>query len=124
MAKQTVMLDGWTLQLRIRTVREKRKVNGRTRGRYTERKTATAIVTAPNGKRREWHLGTGDRLVERPAGCTAPGGRKTGTKARITAGDTRDLENGRADPRQGEFFPASTMHPRHRANLAKLFAKR
>lgn len=120
MAKDTARTENWSVTLRVRVYRKKRKVNGKTRGRY-EVKTATAIVLAPDGKRREYYLGSGGHhkaiAVESPARgeekrrgapktpATVAGGRKGGKNRRITDGDTRDAYDDRTLPMFSEGKP-------------------
>ena len=111
--KRSIVIDGWTVQLRVRTQRKKRKVNGRTRGRY-EAKSAYVTVRAPNGDKRTWYVGSGDRLVRQvldfgtrgkkisSSPATSSGGRKQGRKPAVMDADTRDP----ADDRTLSMFPS------------------
>lgn len=123
--KQTIVIDGWRVQLRVRVQRKKRKVKGRTRGRY-EGKTAHVTVTAPDGNKRTWYVGSGDHLVRQvldfgnrgeekrrgapPATSPSPGagGRKGGKNARVIAIDTRDA----SDTRTLSMFPEGELGQR------------
>lgn len=121
--KRTVSIDGWTITLRVRVQRKKRIKKGRVRGRY-EGKTAHVVVQAPNREKREYYLGSGDshkRERDRPdpggeekrRGARAgelekSGGGNTGTKARLSAIDTRDASDDRTLPMfsEGESWAA------------------
>lgn len=115
MAKRSMRLEGWTVQIRVRTKRRRRRVNGKARGFY-EGKTVSLTVTDPQGRSRELHLGT-ERLSLKLAGDWDPrggekasnnneledvrqGGRKRGQKAAVMDDTRQRDERGRVDPRQ------------------------
>lgn len=115
--KRSITVEDWTVQLRVRVLRKKRKVNGRTRGRY-EGKTAHLVVRAPGGDRVELYLGSGAHLAEplkkrgeenaaaaASSPATSAGGRIRGKNDAITDAAARVRESETYARRPAERLP-------------------
>lgn len=103
----SLTVNGWTVRFRFRTIKKKRKVNGKTRGRY-EGKYVYIRVTSPKHQVRDFYAGAGEDLVQvlakgrgRKAAAAAPAsskngrGRTQGKKAAARPNDTRDAADDR-----------------------------
>lgn len=99
--RKTAVIDGWAVQLRVRTQRKKRKVNGKTRGRY-EAKSAYVTVRAPDGRKRTWYVGSGDHLVRQVLDFGNGGGKissLSGARAEGGTGRRKAAVTGKVDNR-------------------------
>lgn len=90
----------WKVQLRIRTLKKRRRdASGRARGFY-EGKYVYVRVTDPHGRRREIYLGAGDHLVEN----AGPRGVERAAPASSSSSSRRGVERGGG---KGRIMPLS-----------------